>query len=177
MKKILIIGAACLSAIAVGYYIFTLKQKVERKFDILDEQLAILDSTNAAEEAIDSMHMPLVLRQEKSLFVGSEQTDSMKLICSIEVKTINPKSFEYTLDFMNDSKKFKTIKGTAFNVSSGNYQMKDAHTDKEIAACKFVDIKNNLAIEISNQDLSSSIARVKKFLGNDAELTPVMFYK
>jgi hypothetical protein len=55
--------------------------------------------------------------------------------------------------------------------------MKDAHTDKEIAAYRFMDINNNLIIEISNTDLTSSIARVKKFIGNDEELTPVMFYK
>ena len=179
MKRILIIGAACIGTIAVSYYIFITKQQVKEKFDFLDEQLAILDSSRTAEKALDSIHMPLILRQQRSLFVGAEQTDSMKLICGIEIKTINPKSFEYTLDFLNDWKKFKTIKGTAFRTSShdDNYQMQDAHTDKSIPAHKFIDIANNLLIEISDQDLSSSIARVRKFMGNDAELTPVMFYK
>jgi hypothetical protein len=179
MKRILIIGAACIGAIAVGYYIFTVKQQVEEKFDILDEQLAILDSSRATEEAIDSMHMLFILRQEKSLFVGSEQTDSMKLICSMEIKTINPKSFEYTLDFMNDSKKFKTVKGKALRATSyhDNFQIKDAHADKKISAHKFIDLRHGLAIEISNEDLSSSIVRIKKFMDSDKELTPVMFYK
>lgn len=176
MRRTIIIAAACIGTIAAGYFIFTIQQRVLEKFDTINNQLAALDSSATA-KLTDSTGLPLVLQQSRSVFVGAQQTDSMKLICNIEIKTVNPVSFEYTLDFMNDSKKFKTIKGTAFYVSSGNYQMKDAHTDKEIAAYKFADIKNNLAIEISNQNLSSSIARVKKFLGNDAELTPVMFYK
>ncbi len=179
MKRLLIIVAACIGAITIGYYIFIVRQQVREKFDILDEQLVILDSSKVAEKALDSMHMPLILQQKRSLFVGAEQTDSMKLICGIEIKTISPVSFEYTLDFLNDWKKFKTITGTALRTSShgDNYQMKDAHTDKSISAHKFIDIKNNLLIEVSDQDLSSSIARVKKFIGNDNELTPVMFYK
>jgi hypothetical protein len=55
--------------------------------------------------------------------------------------------------------------------------MKDAHSDKNIPAHTYIDIPNNLLIEISNQDLTSSIARVKKFIGNEKALTPVMFYK
>jgi hypothetical protein len=177
MRRTIIIAAACIVTIAAGYFIFTIQQRVVEKFDTINSQLAALDSS-ATSKLTDSTDLPLVLQQDRSLFVGAQQTDSMKLICGIEIKTINPVSFEYTIDFMNDWKKFKTIKGTAFYVSSGNnYQMKDAHTDKEIAADKFADIKNNLAIEISNQDLTSSIARVKKFIGKDAELTPVMFYK
>jgi hypothetical protein len=178
MKRILIIVAACLVATVAGY-IFTIKQQVEEKFDILDNELALLDSSLAAEKAIDSVHMPLILQQDRSLFVGAQQTDSMKLICGIEIKRVNPKSFEYTLDFLNDWKKFRTVKGIAIRTSShdDNFQMKDAHSDKSIPAHKFIDIRNNLVIEISNEDLSSSIARVKKFIGGNGELTPVMFYK
>ena len=179
MKRLLIIVAVCIGAITIGYYILTVRQQVKEKFDIIDQQLAILDSSKGAEKVLDSIHMPLILQQKRSLFVGAEQTDSMKLICGTEIKTISPISFEYTLDFLNDWKKFKTITGTALRTSSynDNYQMKDAHTDKSIFAHKFIDIKNNLLIEISDQDLSSSIARVKKFIGNEDELTPVMFYK
>jgi hypothetical protein len=96
----------------------------------------------------------------------------MKLTCGIEIKTVS------TLDYLNGWKKFRTVEGLAFRMSARtDYQMKDAHTDKEIAAYKFMDIKNNLVIEISNTDLGSSIARVKKFMGNDEELTPVMYFK
>lgn len=177
MRRIIIITAACIATIAAGYFIFTVQQRVVEKFDTIDSQLAALDSSAAA-KYMDSTHIPLILQQDRSLFVGAQQTDSMKLICGIEIKTIGPISFEYTLDYLNDWKKFKTIKGKAIRVSArGDHQMKDAHTDKEIAAYKFMDINNNLIIEISNQDLSGSIARVKKFIGNDVELTPVMFYK
>lgn len=177
MRRTIIIAAACIATIAVGYFIFTIQQRVVEKFDIIDRQLAALDSSAAAKH-FDSTHIPLILQQDRSLFVGAQQTDSMKLICGIEIKTMGPISFEYTLDFLNDWKKFKTIKGKALRVSAhGDYQMKDAHTDKEIAAYKFMDINNNLIIEISNEDLTSSIARVKKFIGNGEVLTPVMFYK
>ena len=120
MKRLLIIVAACIGAITIGYYIFTVRQQVREKFVIIDEQLAIMDSSKVAEKALDSMHMPLILQQKRSLFVGAEQTDSMKLICGIEIKTISPISFEYTLDFLNDWKKFKTITGTAHRTSSHN---------------------------------------------------------
>lgn len=177
MRRTIIIAAACIGTLAIGYFIFTVQRQTLEKFDAINNQLAALDSSAAAKH-FDSTHIPLILQQERSLFVGEEQTDSMKLICGIEIKTIGPISFEYTLDYLNDSKKFKTIKGKAIRASArGNYQMKDAHGDKEIAGYKYMDMNNNLLIEVSNQDLTSSIARVRKFIGNDEVLTPVMFYK
>lgn len=177
MRRSVIIAAACIGTIALGYFIFSIQQRVIEKFETIDRQLAALDSSATA-KALDSLHIPLFLQQDRSLFVGSRQTDSMKLTCGIEIKTVGPTSFEYTLDYLNDWKKFKTVKGLAFRMSERtDYQMKDAHTDNQIAAYRFIDIKNNLMIEISNTDLSSSIARVKKFIANDEALTPVMFYK
>jgi hypothetical protein len=163
----------------IGYFIFTVQQRTVEKFDIMNDQLAQLDSSLKVKHGMDSAHTPLILQQNHSLFVGAEQTDSMKLICGIDIKTAGPKSFQYTLDFLNDWKKFKTIKGIAICTSTreDNYQMKDAHSDKNIPAHTYIDIPNNLLIEISNQDLTSSIARVKKFIGNEKALTPVMFYK
>lgn len=177
MRRTIIIAVACIGTIALGYFIFAIQQRVVEKFDTINNQLVALDSAATA-KLTNSTDLPLVLQQGRSLFVGEQETDSMKLTCGIEIKTVSPISFEYTLDYLNGWKKFRTVEGLAFRMSARtDYQMKDAHTDKEIAAYKFMDIKNNLVIEISNTDLGSSIARVKKFMGNDEELTPVMYYK
>lgn len=177
MRRTILIGVACIGTLAAGYFIFTIQQRVVEKFRTIDRQLAMLDSS-ATKKYLDTVDIPLFLQQERSLFVGSQQTDSMNLTCDIDIKTVSPVSFKYTLDYLNDRKTFKTVEGLAFRMApSADYQMKDAHTEKEIAAYRFMDINNNLIIEISNTDLTSSIARVKKFIGNDEALTPVMFYK
>jgi hypothetical protein len=181
VKTSVVVLAVSITCFALAYIVITIKNKVSEKFALVDSVMMSDTVKTILLHGSHAVKKSLLLTNPESHYVGVLQTDSIDLVCNLDIYTIDSTSFRYTLNFQNESENFKTIEGIAQykSASDKNYVMLNAQSDVYIPADIFVDRDRRLTIEISRTNhLFGTIARVKKIDGtSNKALTPTMFYK